>query len=74
VSVDRPPVYCRAEGCGRRLTDPVSVSVGMGPVCSKRAGIHVVILDRSAVRVRPVRERHDGVSPDQMVLDLEEAS
>jgi hypothetical protein len=56
------------------LTDVVSVSVGMGPVCRKRAGIRVVMVDRSAVHVRTVRERARDVDPDQMVLDLEEAS
>ena len=71
-----PLVVCRAEGCGRRLSDAVSVSVRMGPVCRERAGIVVVTLRQDGQQVHIARDGHRRVDagPGQLALDLEAAS
>ena len=72
------PVRCRAEGCGRVLRDPLSVSVGVGPVCRARLGIRVTSGRRATVVVipagGPVRGRRVEAAPDQLALDLDAAS
>jgi hypothetical protein len=66
-----PVVRCRAEGCGRRLTDGDSQTLGYGPVCAARLGIGYVA--PKAARTASTRQAHHdlGVSPEQMALTLE---
>lgn len=62
-------VRCRASGCGRELTSPISRRVGYGPVCARRLGLRVVVV---AVPRRPA-VRRSVVMDGQLVLDLDEA-
>lgn len=65
-------VQCRAEGCGRTLTDELSRQVGIGPVCRKRMGIVVTVRTRGPrERQQQPATRRRGDVPEQMVLDLD---
>lgn len=61
---------CTADGCGRALRDPISVRIGMGPVCRARAGIVVVAVDRVTSRAGGVLPARPGHVIGQLELEL----
>ena len=56
-------MLCRA--CNRRLTDPESLALGIGPVCAARIGIVRV----KAKRERKVSYRRREVASDARQVD-----